>query len=111
MSWGNWDEGGRYATRVGDVLWLDQGQYHGRAPVEILDRESGEVLKRSGDVRIIGNFSPIWVNVYGYRLQLTEILRFDRSIKEEMKAKKLQKGFSERGIDRPSPLDWLPHHE
>lgn len=109
-NWGRWYEGVRYDVRVGhDVLWYDQGQYHGRVPVEIRDRESGVVLSRVGDVKVIGNFSPIWVSVKGLRFQLTELLRLEESIGDEwIKAEKRRRRFKERGIDRPGPKDWIP---
>jgi hypothetical protein len=108
--WGPWDEGIRYDVRVGyDVLWYDQGQYHGRVPVEIRDRETGVVRRRVGDVKVIGNFSPIWVSLHGIKFQLTELLRLEHSITDEwVKAEKRRRRFKERGMDRPGPKDWLP---
>lgn len=75
MALGQWHEGERYKIRVGDVLYYDQGQYHGRAPVEILDKVDNVIHKRVGDVRIIGNFSPIWVSWKGKRIQIEVLLR------------------------------------
>lgn len=110
MGFGAWHEGTgtRYEVRVGDVLWLDQGQYHGRAPVEIRDRVSGEVLKRTGDVKLIGNFSPIWVNVHGRRILVDHILRFNRSLQEELEDLDQHDRFLKHGIIDPGPHDWLP---
>ena len=71
----HWHEGERYDISVGDARWYDQGQYHGRAPVWIRDRKTGIIVKRVGDVRIIGNFSPIWVNWKGKSIQIEELLR------------------------------------
>lgn len=107
--WGPWDEGVRYDVRVGDVLWYDQGQYHGRVPVEIRDRETGVVRERVGDVKMIGNFSPIWVSLHGLKFQLTELLRLEHSITEEwVKAEKRRRRLKTHGIDRPGPKDWVP---
>lgn len=108
MNWGHWDEGIRYDVRVGDVLWYDQDQYHGRAPVEIRDRETGVVKSRVGDVRIVGNFSPIFVSVLGIRFQLTEILRLDHPITDEwVKAEKRRRRFNARAGRDPGPKDWV----
>lgn len=43
----------------------------------IADRKTGGLIVRMGDVRIIGNFSPIWITVKGKRSQLTELLRVE----------------------------------
>jgi hypothetical protein len=107
--WGPWDEGIRYDVRIGEVLWYDQDQYHGRVPVEIRDRETGVVLKRAGDVKVIGNFSPIWVSIHGLDFQLTELLRLEHSVtKAWVKAEKRRREFQRYGIERPGPKDWLP---
>jgi hypothetical protein len=43
--------------------------------VRIQDRLLNQTLRRRGYGRFIGNFSPIWVNVYGKKYQLTELER------------------------------------
>lgn len=110
IEWGLWDEGIRYDVRVADnMLWYDQGQYHGRVSVQVRDRKTNTIYARIGDVKVIGNFSPIWVSILGHQYQLTEILRMDRPIKEIFtQDEKLRRRFKERGIDRPGPKDWLP---
>lgn len=110
MGFGQWYEGtgSRYEIRIGDALWLDQGQYHGRAPVEIRDRVTGEVLKRTGDVKLIGNFSPTWVNVHGRKLQIAVILRFNKTILEEIQDREHHDRYLKHGIISPGPHDWTP---
>lgn len=75
MGWGQWHDGYRYAIRVGEMEW--SGNYRGRSPVMVADRQTGGLIVRMGDVRIIGNFSPIWITVKGKRSQLTELLRVE----------------------------------
>jgi hypothetical protein len=106
----NWYQGtgSRYEVRVGEVRWLDQGQYHGRAPVEIRDLVTGEILKRMGDVKIIGNFSPIWVNVYGKRISIEHIAKFNRTIPEELEDWDQMDTFLKHGVTNKGPHDWLP---
>lgn len=110
MSFSEWYQGSgsRYEARVGDHLWLDQGQYHARAPVEIRDRVTGEVLKRSGDVHLIGNFSPIWVSLYGRRVQVDILLRFSRPALEEFEEEERLEAFQKHGVTKVGPRDWLP---
>lgn len=105
---GQWYQGtgSRYEVRIGDVLWIDRDQYHGRAPVEIRDRVTGEVLKRTGDVKIIGNFSPTWVNVFGHKLQVEEIVRMDLPIPEELAERERQVFINRHG--GAGPKEWAP---
>lgn len=100
--------GSRYEARIGEVLWLDQGQYHGRAPVEIRDRVTGEILSRTGDVKIIGNFSPTWVNVFGRKLTVEDILRMDRPILEELAERQRQAIIDKHSGGRGGPKEWTP---
>lgn len=113
MDAGGWHQGtgSRYEARIGDVLWLDQGQYHGRAPVEIRDRVTGEILKRMGDVKLIGNFSPTWVSIHGRKLEIETILRFDKPIQEAIEDLEQQDTFRKHGVahgTETGPHDWLP---
>lgn len=110
MAFGNWQDGTgkRYEVRVGDVLWYDQGQYHGRAPVEIRDRVTQEVIHRTGDVRIIGNFSPIEVNLAGMKVLLTDLLKFDEPIEVELTKRSQHERLKKRGIERGHPKEWMP---
>lgn len=109
---GPWDEGVRYDVRMGDALWYDQDQYHGRVPVEIRDRVTGQIYKRVGEVKVIGNFSPVWVSIKGIRLQLTEILRLDHSITEDfVKLEKRRRELERRGMKEIGPKDWFPGME
>lgn len=73
--WGQWHEGYRYAIRVGEAEWFSE--YRGRVPVMIADRKTGGLIVRMGDLRIIGNFSPIWVTINKKKVQLTELLRVE----------------------------------
>lgn len=109
--WGNWSQGVQYDVRTdhGNLLWYDQGQYHGRIPVQIKDNVTGEVWSRIGDVRVIGNWSPIWVSFNGLQLQLTEILRLPAPLtRDEVRKHRLKEGFLKRGIENPGPKDWFP---
>lgn len=110
MEFGQWQQGSgaRYEARVGEALWYDQGQYHGRAPVEIRDRTTSEVLSRVGDVRIIGNFSPIFVNLLGHRVQLDEVLTWNGTVEEELARKSSNARMKKAGIQDRSPKDWIP---
>jgi hypothetical protein len=76
--------------------------------VEIRDRVTGEILKRTGDVKIIGNFSPIWVNVHGRKLQVETITRFDKTILEEIEDQDQAEAFRKHGVTEKGPHDWLP---
>lgn len=100
--------GSRYEARVGEVLWLDRDQYHGRAPVEIRDRVTGEILARVGDVKIIGNFSPTWVNVFGRKLMVEDIVRMNRPIPEELAERQRQAIIDKHSGGRGSPKEWAP---
>lgn len=71
----HWHEGERYDICLGDALFYDQGGYHTRVPVWIRDNKTGEIVKRVGDGRQIGNFHPIWVNWHGKQIQVEELLR------------------------------------
>ena len=75
--WGRWVDGwGRYDIRLHDqVIWLDRNQYHGRVDVQVWDRRFGKLHDRVGDVRLIGNFSPTWINFKGERTQIDQLLR------------------------------------
>ena len=71
IGWGQWHIGdSRYDARVGNALYLDEGQYHGKVPVEIRDKETGVIYQRTGDMKVVGNFTPIWVNFKGKKVLL-----------------------------------------
>ena len=83
--WGQWHEGNSFDARVyrGDAGYLGPIYYlltdtypnNFRCLVEVRDRKSGKIVQRKGLGKYIGNFSPIWINFRGERLQLTELLR------------------------------------
>lgn len=75
MSYGQWhDYGGRYRIRLGRSLNYDQGGYHTRVPVQIMDTRTGKVEERVGDGRQIGNFHPVWINWRGKKIQVEKLL-------------------------------------
>jgi hypothetical protein len=106
-----WHEGERYSVRVGDVYWLDQGQYHGVADVEIRDNVTGDIFQRRGDVKIIGNFSPIWVNFKGNKILIEELVGLEGELpymtSPERERGKLEKRLKTRGYGT-GPREWLP---
>lgn len=111
MEYGNWHQGvgTRYEARVGEALWYDQGEYHGRVPVEIRDRTTGEVLQRVGDVRRIGNFAPITVSLLGEKVLLDDLLTYDRSLEEELTDEANRARREKHGIQHGrGPKDWIP---
>lgn len=114
MDFGPWHGGvgKRFDARVGDVLWYDQGQYHGRAPVEIRDRITGEVLSRTGDVRIIGNFSTVEVSLLGMKVLLTDLLTYDDPLEVELTRRAEAEREKKYGIRHGrNPKDWIPPAE
>jgi len=69
------DKGGKYEVAVVAVDYLNQDGSRFRCNVYIRERkERGKVEKRVGDGRLIGNFSPIWVNWRGKSIQLEKLL-------------------------------------
>lgn len=106
-----WVQGERYSVRVGDVYWLDQGQYHGVADVEIRDNVTGDIFARRGDVKIIGNFSPIWVNFRGNKVLIEELVRKEEELpfvtRPEKAQVNLEKRLKTRGYGT-GPREWLP---
>jgi len=70
-SWSQWHPGERYDVRLGEVLFYDEGGYHTRIEVEILDKATGKTHFRVGDGRQIGNFHPIWINWKGKKVEVT----------------------------------------
>ncbi len=73
--WGQWHEGDRYNIRLGSSLFYDEGGYHTRNEVEILDKKTSKVHFRVGDGHQIGNFHPIWVNFEGKKITVEQLLR------------------------------------
>ncbi len=71
----HWEEGKKYDVCIGYIHWYDRGMYHGRAPIWIKDKKTGKIVKRVGDVRMIGNFSPIWIAWNGKSISLANLLR------------------------------------
>jgi hypothetical protein len=109
--WGRWEEGFRYEARMdyGNLLWHDQGQYHGRMPVQIRDRMTGKVFDRIGDVKIIGNFSPIFVTIMGYPFQVTELLRMEEPVtREYVRNLRYQEELKKKGKQHYGPKAWRP---
>lgn len=105
--WGQWHQGEIYDVRVGEVLWYNQEESRGRAEVQIRDKVSGLIFDRVGEVKIVGNFSPTWVNFRGNRLQLEEILRAGRQITGPLPP---DRTLVEIVATRPPPEEWLPRH-
>jgi hypothetical protein len=69
------DKGGKYEVAIIAVDYLNQENSRFRCTVYIRERkERGKVEKRVGDGRLIGNFSPIWVNWKGKSIQLEKLL-------------------------------------
>ncbi len=109
--WGPWDEGPRYSTRMdhGNLLWYDQGQYHGRIPVQIKDNATGQVLERVGDVKLIGNYSPVFVSLHGHTFQLTELLRLEEPVtRNYVQNLRYQEEFKKKGKQHFGPKAWRP---
>lgn len=71
MNWGRWHTGELLDIRIGQSIPLSE--YRFRIPVQI--REGDKISDRVGIGKLIGNFSPIWINWKGKNLQLTELLR------------------------------------
>lgn len=82
----NWkDKGGTYEAAVlDDLKYLNQEQTRARCTVLIRERghpthfshlPPGKAVKRIGDCRMMGNFSPIWVNWKGKSIQLEKLLQ------------------------------------
>jgi hypothetical protein len=106
-----WIQGERYSVRVGEVYWLDQGQYHGVADVEIRDNVTEETFARRGDVKLIGNFSPIWVNFRGNKILIEQLVSLEAELPfmttPERERTKLEKRLKTRGYGS-GPREWLP---
>ncbi len=73
-NWGQWHEGNSFDARVYHN-GIDTYPNDFKCLVEIRDRTTSEIVQRKGSGKFIGNFSPIWVNFHGEKLQLTELLR------------------------------------
>jgi len=67
-------EGPRFIIQIGDTIHI-HSEYRQDVDVRIIDRRTGEYVRRVGDCRQIGNFSPIWVNYHGQKVQLTQLER------------------------------------
>lgn len=109
--WGRWQDGtgSRYSARVGQVLYYDQGQYHGRAQVQIKDNVTGHVIDRVGDVKIVGNFSPIWVSLLGRKVLLETLLGWNGPVEEELDRMDRAERMKKHGLEKSmGPQDWLP---
>jgi hypothetical protein len=72
------DNGGRYKVALGDSRFYDQGGYHTRVPVFIMDKKTGQLIKRVGDGRQMGNFHPVWVNMGGKQITVEKLLDIPR---------------------------------
>ena len=70
------DKGGRFEAAVmPGIKWLNQEQSRARVIVWIRERKlPGTAVKRVGDCRMMGNFSPIWINWGGKSIQLERLL-------------------------------------
>jgi hypothetical protein len=68
-----WHEGYRYDIAVGNDL-RDLSEYRSLVSVAIRDKKTGKIEYRSGDARMMGNFSPIWVKWKGESIQIEQLL-------------------------------------
>jgi hypothetical protein len=69
------DKGGTYEIALGKPKYLNQDQSRFRIMVYIRRRmPKSPTIERVGDGRLIGNFSPIWVNWDGAKVQIEKIL-------------------------------------
>lgn len=71
--WGQWYEGPEYNVRIGEVFWRGESEQTGRVDVEVLDKATGQVHSRTGLVKMIGNFSPIWINWKGKKVLVEDL--------------------------------------
>jgi hypothetical protein len=77
--------GGIYEVVVkNDIKYLNQEQSRATCTVLIRERAhptqftqvpQGKIMKRVGDIRMMGNFSPIWINWKGKSIQLEKLLQ------------------------------------
>lgn len=80
------DKGGQFEAAVMPGLrWLNQDMTRARVIVWVRERKltgpipgklyKGTPVRRVGDCRMMGNFSPIWVNWRGKSIQLEQLLK------------------------------------
>jgi len=74
----SWHKGERYDILMGNALFYDQGGYHTRIPVWIRDNVTGEIVKRVGDGRQIGNWHPVTINWKGKKVDVEDMLKKKR---------------------------------
>lgn len=74
-----YDRDGRFTVKTGPVYQTDRDGYRGKVELEIVDRDRSEKsLKRTGEWRQLGQFSPIWVTLEGQSIQIEELLDVPR---------------------------------
>lgn len=71
-----YDEGGRYAIGIADnLLYTNADWTRGKVTVFIRDKIDGKIHQRTGDAQMIGNFSPIFINWKGKKVQVEQLLQ------------------------------------
>jgi len=69
----NWYEGKHVDVAIG-YDHRDLSEYRGLVSVAVRDKKTRKIEYRSGDCRMMGNFSPIWINWKGRKVMVEELL-------------------------------------
>lgn len=73
MAFGDWHIGVRYDVRV-EHPSKDTYPNDFKCKVEVKDRRTGRITKHAGGGKYVGNFSPIWVEWKGKKVQISELV-------------------------------------
>ena len=71
-----WQEGVRYDISIANnMLYTNNTGSRAKVTIFIRDKQDGnKIHQRTGYVRMIGNFSPIWINWKGKEVMLEKLL-------------------------------------
>jgi hypothetical protein len=79
LTWGQWHEGNALDVRVSHGPEADTYPDDFSCQVQVRDRATQKVSTHRARGSFIGNFSPIWIRYKGKRVQITELLRYERT--------------------------------